>query len=217
MRTRSALTLAAAVAALSLSAVSPASAADSTVLTTGSAGGTAVAVGDELTASLKAGTSATLYSSASGSSGVACTSSTFTATVTDNPAAPGTATESVTGHTFDPSSCTSNVVGVLGVNTIQIDNLPYDATVTSDGTLTVTPPAGAAIQTTVQLRTLLGSVTCVYQAPQLTGTADNSDNSITFTNQHFTKTSGSSLCFSDGYFTARYAPVTDGGSAVFVN
>ncbi|MEU6367925.1 Tat pathway signal sequence domain protein [Streptomyces sp. NPDC046931] len=218
MRTpRSLLALTGAVVALALSAASPAS-ADSAVLI---AGGAAVAVGDVLNASLAGGTSATLYSSATGTSGVSCTSSAFTATVTDNPAAPGTATESLTGHTFTSSSCTSNVTGVLGVTSITIDNLPYTTTVASDGTLTVTPAAGSTIRTTATLRTLLGTITCVYQAPSLTGRADNADNSLTFTNQQFTKASGSSLCFANGYFTAKYAPVTDtsqpGNPVVSVN
>jgi hypothetical protein len=216
MRTRSLLALAGTATALALTAAGPA-AADGAVLTTGGTGGTAVAVGDTLTAPLATGTSATLYSSATGTSGVKCTSSQFTATVTDNPAAPGTATESVTAHTFDSGSCTSNVTGVLGVSGITVDNLPYSATVASDGTLTVSPASGSTIQTTVKLRTLLGSITCVYQAPSLTGKADNADGSITFTNQQFTKVSGSSLCFASGYFTARYAPVTDGGAQVYVN
>ncbi|MGI5136118.1 MULTISPECIES: Tat pathway signal sequence domain protein [unclassified Streptomyces] len=210
MRTpRSLLAVAGAAAALALAAASPAS-ADGAVLT---AGGTAVAVGDVLNASLAAGTTATLYSSATGTSGVSCTSSAFTATVTDNPAAPGTATESLTGHSFDSSSCTSNVIGVLGVTGITVDHLPYTTTVGSEGTVTVTPAAGSTIQTTVKLRTLLGTVTCVYQAPSLTGTASNTDNGIAFTSQQFTKVSGSSLCFANGYFTAKYAPVTDTSQA----
>ncbi|MEU6253646.1 Tat pathway signal sequence domain protein [Streptomyces sp. NPDC047043] len=217
MRTRTLVTLLGAVAALSIPAAVPASAADTAVLTTGSAGGTAVAVGDVLSAPLASGTSATLYSSATGTSGVKCTSSTFTATVTDNPAAPGTATESVSAQTFDSSSCTSNVVGVLGVSSITVDNLPYTTSVASDGTITVTPASGSTIQTTVKLTTLLGSISCVYQASSLTGTASNDDNSINFTNQAFTKSSGSSLCFSSGYFTAKYAPVTDNGATVYVN
>ncbi|MBX7549331.1 Tat pathway signal sequence domain protein [Streptomyces sp. tea 10] len=216
MRTRSVLTLAGAATALALAVATPAS-ADGAVLTTGGAGGTAVAVGDTLTAPLASGTSATLYSSATGTSGVSCTSSQFTASVTVNPAAPGTATESVSGHTFDASSCTSNVLGVTGVSSITVDNLPYTATVASDGTLTVSPASGSTIQTTVKLKTLLGSITCVYQAAALTGKTDNSDSSITFTNQQFTKSSGSSLCFANGYFTAKYAPVTDGGAQVYVN
>ncbi|WP_329269555.1 Tat pathway signal sequence domain protein [Streptomyces sp. NBC_01451] len=216
-RTRSALALAAAVAGLSVAAVTPASAAD-TVLTINSAAGDAVAVGDVLSASLATGTAATLYSSATGTSGVSCAASTFTAEVTDNPAAPGTATESVTAHTF--GTCTSNVLGVLGVTSVTVNNLPYTTVVGSDGTVTVTPAAGSVIQTTVVLRTLLGSINCVYQAPSLTGTTGTADNSINFTAQAFTKSSGSSLCFSSGYFTAKYAPVTDvtqGNATVFVN
>ena len=216
-RTRSVLALAAAVAGLSVAAVTPASAAD-TVLTINSGAGDAVAVGDVLSASLATGTTATLYSSATGTSGVTCAASTFTASVDDNPAAPGTATESVTAHTF--GSCTSNVLGVLGVNSVTVNNLPYTTAVGSDGTVTATPAANSTIQTTVVLRTLLGTINCVYQAPSLSGTTGEADNSINFTAQAFTKTSGSSLCFANGYFTAKYAPVQDvtqGNATVFVN
>ncbi|MFJ3232028.1 Tat pathway signal sequence domain protein [Streptomyces sp. NPDC086787] len=216
MRTRSLLALAGTVVVLTVAATAPASAAGN-VLTNGSAGGTAVAVGDTLTAPLATGTSATLYSSATGTSGIKCTSSTFTAKVTSNPAAPGAATESVTAQTFGSSSCTSNVLGVTGVTSITVDNLPYTASVTSGGTVTITPASGSTIQTTVKLSTLLGSINCVYRANSLTGTSSNTDNSITFTNQQFTKSSGSGLCFASGYFTAKYAPVTDAGAKVFVN
>lgn len=217
--TRSLLVVAGVVAALAVAAASPA-AADGAVLTTMGADGSTVAVapGDVLNASLAAGTSATLYSSATGTSGVSCASSAFTATVNDNPSAPGIATESLTGQSF--GDCKSNVFGVLGVSSITVDNLPYTTTVSSDGTVSVSPADGSTIQTTVKLRTLLGTVTCVYRAPGLTGTASNPDNSITFTDQQFTKYSGSALCFASGYFTARYAPVTDGsqtGGSVFVN
>ncbi|MFF8972965.1 Tat pathway signal sequence domain protein [Streptomyces sp. NPDC014995] len=212
MRIRSLLATAGTVAALSLTAVTPASAADPAVL--GTANGD-VAVGDVLTASLASGTSATFYSSATGTSGVSCASSSFSATVTDNPIAPGTATESLTDQTF--TNCTSNVVGVLGVTSITVNNLPYTAAVSSGGTITVSPPAGSTIRTTVVLRTLLGSVSCVYEGAALSGTASNTDNSIAFANQQFTKVSGSSLCFANAYFTAKYAPVTSAGAAVIVN
>ncbi|MEU9187241.1 Tat pathway signal sequence domain protein [Streptomyces sp. NPDC048484] len=221
MRTRTSLALAAAVTALALSAAGPASAADGSVLTTGGAGGTAAATGDVLSASLATGTNATLYSSSTGTSGISCSSSAFVAKVVDNPTAPGTATESVTNHTFNSASCTSNVVGVLGVTSIKVDNLPYTTAVTSGGALTITAAPGSNVQTTVVLRTLLGSITCVYRTPSLSGTSNNADNSIAFVNQQFTKFSGSSLCFANGYFTAKYAPVTDttqtGSPAVFVN
>ena len=202
MRMRSLLSLTAAAAAFALpvAASAPAAAADVAVLTTGGVGGT----------------NATLYSSSTGTSGISCTASTFTATVGSNPAAPGTATESLTGQTF--SKCTSNVVGVLGVTSITVNNLPYTTDVSSDGTVSVTPASGSAIQTTVVLRTLLGSVSCVYQAASgLSGTADNTDNSITFANQQFSRTSGSSLCPASGFWTAKYSPVTAGGEPVYVN
>jgi hypothetical protein len=201
MRTRTLLSLAAAAAG--------------PVLTTGSAGGTPVAVGAVLSAPLASGTAATFYSSATGTTGVRCTTSSFSATVTSNPAAPGTATESLTAQTF--ANCTSNVSGVLGVNSITVQNLPYATTVTSAGVVTVSPPSGSTVRTTVSLRTLLGNVSCVYQGSALTGAASNADNSITFANQPFSKVSGSSLCFSNAYFSAKYAPVTTSGAAVFVN
>ncbi|MGQ4336187.1 Tat pathway signal sequence domain protein, partial [Streptomyces hayashii] len=166
-RSRSLLALAGTVAALSLAAVTPASAAGA-VLTTANGD---VAVGDVLNASLASGTTATLYSSATGTSGVSCASSAFSATVTDNPTAPGTATESLTAHSF--GSCTANVLGVLGVTSVTVNNLPYTTSVGSDGSVTVTAAAGSTVQTTVVLRTLLGSINCVYQAPSLTGVASN--------------------------------------------
>jgi hypothetical protein len=109
------------------------------------------------------------------------------------------------------------VFGVLGVTSITVNALPYNSSVASDGTVTVTAASGSAIQTTVVLRTLLGSISCVYQAPSLSGTASNADNTISFVNQQFTKSSGSSLCFASGFFTAKYAPVTGAGEVVTVN
>ncbi|MGW0581853.1 Tat pathway signal sequence domain protein [Streptomyces sp. NPDC002920] len=199
----------AATAALTALAFLPATtaSADDAVLTYGSATGNAVSVGDVLTASLASGTTATLATSSNGTSGVTCTASTLSATVTDNPAAPGAATESATAQTF--GGCTSNVFGVRGVQSITVNDMPYTTSAASDGTVTVTPASDSAIQTTVVLSTLLGSVTCVYQAPSLSAVSSNSDTSLTFTNQVFTKVSGSLLCTSKGYFTATYAPVVD--------
>lgn len=219
MRTRLATAIGAAAASLALAGLAavPAS-ASSAVLTTGSAGGTAVAAGDTLSASLAAGTSATFYSSATGTSGVSCASSQFTATDETNPSAPGTATESLTSQTF--GSCTSNVLGVTGVKSITVTALPYSASVGDSSGDPVTITASGGIQTTVVLNTLLGSVNCNYTGPSLTGAADNSTQGISFSNQQFTKTSGSSLCFSTAYFSASYGPVTDtsqGGASVWVN
>lgn len=218
MRRYSLSALATALTALAFLPATAAS-ADSTVLTYGSAGGNAVSRGDVLTGSLASGTKATLTTSSGGTSGITCTGSTLSATVTDNPAAPGTATESATSQTF--SGCTSNVFGVTRVQSITVNGLPYTTSAGSDGTVTVSPASGGAIQTTVVLSTLLGSITCVYQAPSLSAVSSNSGNSLTFSNQAFTKVSGSALCAANGYFTAAYAPVVDssvsGTPAVYTN
>lgn len=209
----------AAVSAVVLAA--PAYADDANVLTTGSAAGTAVAVGDVLNASVAAGTTADFNNSDGGTTGVKCAQSAFIASVTDNPVAPGVATESTTAHSF--ASCTANILGVTSVNSVAVNNLPFATTVDSAGVVTVSGTATAPIQTTLVLGTILGSVTCVYQATNgsITGATDNADNSISFANQPFTKSSGPITCPASGFFTARYAPVVDttaeGGPSVFTN
>jgi hypothetical protein len=207
------------VAAAGLFFASPAHALSSNVLTTGSVGGPNVAVGDVVTASLKSGTNATF---SAGSGVVSCTVSQFTATVTSNPAAGGIATETLTAQTF--SSCTaSGIFGVTGVNSITVNDLPYNTSVDA-ATSTVSLSAGAAgpVQATVSLRTVLGSVTCAYRptSGSLNGTASNTDNSIGFSGQGLTKSSGSGVCPSTSTFNATYAPAVDssvtGSPAVFV-
>ena len=190
------------------------------VLTVGAVGGQNAAVGDAVAASLAGGTSATFYSSATGTTGVSCTASTFSTTVTGNPSAPGVATETLDGQSF--TSCTTNVVGSTGVRSVALNNLPY--TVSIDGsTNAVTVGAGSTgvIQSTVVVSTILGTITCVYHptAGTINGVADNTTNAIVFTNQQFTKVSGSILCLSTAYFSARYSPVTDTtqSAAVYVN
>ncbi|MQS10945.1 Tat pathway signal sequence domain protein [Streptomyces kaniharaensis] len=223
MRIRRTLgTAALAALALAATAVGPARADASAVLTTGSLGGPAATVGDVLTASLLPGTSATFYDSATSTKGISCAVSSFSATVTDNPAAPGNAVEQLNTQTFD--SCTSNVMGVTGVQSITVDNLSYTNTV-GDGPgspVTLAPGAAGPMQTTVVLNTILGSVSCVYQqAASISGTTSNTDNSIGFAAQPFGLSSGSSLCSSTGYFTATYGPVTDtsaaGSPLIYVN
>jgi len=188
------------------------------VLTTGSLAGPNAVVGDTITAALKAGTTTTFRTSATGTNGVTCTDSTFTATVTANPPAPDTATESLTAQTF--GGCTANIIGVSGVNSVAVDNLPYVTSVVSaTGVVTVAGTDAAPIQTTIKLRTVLGSVTCVYRAVgnAITGQASNADNSITFTGQAFAKSSGPGTCTANGYFSAQYSPILDAGQPIFVN
>ncbi|NHO84063.1 Tat pathway signal sequence domain protein [Micromonospora sp. CMU55-4] len=193
----------------------------SNVLTYPTVAGTAVSVGDVIQASLRSGTNATFYSSSRGTTGIKCAASSFSAKVLTNPTAPGTATESLTAQSF--SSCTTNVFGTTGVQSITVNNLPYTTSVTSAGVVTIAGTAAAPIQSTVVLNSLLGAITCVYRTSTntLTGTASNGTNSITFTNQTLTKFSGPSLCFGTAYFTASYSPVKDtsktGSPAVYVN
>ncbi|MBQ1043523.1 MULTISPECIES: Tat pathway signal sequence domain protein [unclassified Micromonospora] len=210
----------------SLVGAAPATAAPTTslasnVLTYPTVAGTAVSVGDVIQASLRSGTNATFYSSTSGTTGIKCAASSFSAKVLTNPTAPGTATESLTAQSF--TSCTTNVFGTTGVQSVTVNNLPYTTSVTSAGVVTISGTAAAPIQSTVVLNSLLGAITCVYRTSTntLTGTASNGTNSITFTNQALTKFSGPSLCFGTAYFTASYSPVKDisktGSPAVYVN
>lgn len=228
MRTRTHLTIAAAFSALALAgAVVPAAAATShphaaatQVLTVGGLVSPPAAVGDSLSAPLASGTGATFWSTPGGTTGITCKSSTFSAKVLTNPVAPGTATETVTGQTF--GNCTANVVGVTAVTSITVNNLPFTAAVSDSSGFPVTVSAGTTgpIQTTVVLATLLGPATCIYKGGPLMGNALNADNSINFSAQHFTKSSGPGTCFTDAYWSAKYAPVTDvtqGGGKVFVN
>lgn len=210
--------LGAAVAAvLAVTASASATATAGEVLTTTS--GTAVASGDTLSASLASGTKARIATTPGGSTGITCSASAFTATANTNPAAPGTATETVTAHTL--GTCTTNITGATGVQSITVNNLPFGAAVTSGGSLTVSAGAAGPIQTTLKINTILGLTTCVYRAGSLTATPDNADNSLSFTNQLFTKYSGPGTCPGSGYFSAKYGPVLDttqaGSPAVIVN
>ncbi|MFF4875562.1 MULTISPECIES: Tat pathway signal sequence domain protein [unclassified Micromonospora] len=215
-----ALALLAGVVAAAPASADPSSSLAGNVLTYPTPGGTAVAVNDVIQASLKTGTNATFYNSASGTTGLKCAVSSFSAKVLTNPIAPGTATESLTAQTF--TSCTTNVFGTTGVSSVTVNNLPYTTSVTSAGVVTISGTAAAPIQSTVVLNTLLGQITCVYRTStnSLTGAASNATNSITFTNQPLNKFSGPSLCFGTAYFSATYSPVRDttkGNSPVYVN
>jgi hypothetical protein len=207
------------VAAAGLFIASPAHADAPDVLTTGSVGGANVAVGDVVSSALSSGTSATFATGTSSS--VTCAVSQLTATVTSNPAAGGSASESLTGQTF--SSCTPHIFGVTSVRSITVNNLPYVTSVdASTGAVTISAGSAGPVQATIVLGTLLGNVTCAYRptSGSLSGTASNTDNSITLSGQGLTKATGSGLCPSTSTLSATYAPVGDtsvaGTPAVFV-
>jgi hypothetical protein len=205
---------------------SPAHAIDAVnVLTTGSLGGPNVAVNDTVSSGLKSGTTANFFTTATGSTGVKCSVSQFTASILTNPGAGGIATENLTGQTFPAATCTTNVAGTSRVNSITINNLPYSATVNGTSkVLTVTAGAAGPIQASVSLQSFLGAVNCTYRLPtgvtSFTGNASNTDNSLTFTNVQFSKSAGSGLCPGSSFFSATYAPAQDttvaGSPLVFV-
>ncbi|MFJ9610767.1 Tat pathway signal sequence domain protein [Kitasatospora sp. NPDC101176] len=223
IRTRFAAPTAAAVAVLALTAPgagaadagAPGPVAASSVLT---AGGAAVAAGDALAAPLAAGSRATFYSTATSTTGVTCATSQLSASVQGNPAAPGTATASLTGLVF--GSCTSNVTGVTSVRSLTVGGFPFGVALSDAPGLPVT--LTGPIQATAVLNTWFGTITCSYQlSGAFTGNADNAAHSLAFRTEHFAKSGGSSLCPGDGYFSAAYGPVTDtsrpGSPAIDVN
>jgi hypothetical protein len=195
----------------------PATAAGA-VLTVGSPNGANVNPGDGLSAGLKSSTQATFTSTAGGSTGVFCNTSVFAGTVSSNPSAPGTASGSVTTQSF--SNCTTNIVGTTSVIGITVDNLPYTVSISSATKLAT---VSGTVQTTVRLRTIFATTaTCIYRPTgTITGTTSNIDNSLTFTDQQFSRQTGSSsLCFASAFWTTTYQPVVDtsqGNGRVFVN
>jgi hypothetical protein len=194
-----------------------ASAATTThVLTTTKVGGTNVAVGAKLSASLKTGTKAVFSDGTAGS--VSCAKSTVAETVTTNPAKPGTSTLSITGITL--SSCTASISGItVTVKSVTDYKAPFKATVSDAKGLpvTVTKPGFTVVASADGI-----TATCTFQAASIKGAASNTGSSVTFTDQKFTLVTGSSsFCPSGGDLTVVYAPVEDtsvkGDPHVFVN
>jgi hypothetical protein len=218
MRKYTGLGVAAALGLVTAFAAVPAASADGVaVLTTGSAGGANVTVGDTLQAGLVSGTTSS-FLDANGK-GVTCTAANFAASVTDNPAAPGVAAESITALSF--SGCTSNISGVRSVKSITIDNLPYSATV-DDSTDNIT--ISGSVHATISLGLVIGSATCKYTGPStgVVGSVSLTDGSLSFVNQTFTRDTGSwAGCPSPESFNSSYGPVLDtsvtGSPSVFLN
>jgi hypothetical protein len=186
------------------------------VLTTTKVGGTNVAVGAKLSASLKTGTKAVFSEGTEGS--VSCAKSSVAETVKTNPAKPGSATLSITGQTF--STCTASISGVtVTVKSVTAYKAPYAATVSDAKGLPVTVTKPGAV---IVVSALGETITCTYQAASIKGVSDNTGSSVTFTDQAFKLVTGSSsLCPSTGDLTVAYAPVEDtsvkGDPHVFVN
>jgi hypothetical protein len=102
------------------------------------------------------------FASSDVSGAVTCSASSIAATVRTNPAAPGTATLSVTSFSF--SGCTSSLAGTTGVDSVSFDNLPYRMSINDTASptrVTVGPGDGGPIQLTILLRTAAKPVPCV--------------------------------------------------------
>jgi hypothetical protein len=189
------------------------------VLTTGKAGGKAVRPGNIVKASLVTGTHA-IFSFRGFK--VTCKSATSTATVKSNPAAPGTARESLTAQTF--AKCRVNILHVTIVS-VRAKNLPYVVRVrdTTGDPVTVSGHSRTApLRFTARVR--IGTAKafgCTYQAASITGAASNTGNQIKFSLQKFTKVAGRRLCPRSARFSATFGPVRDvsvtGHPLVFVN
>jgi hypothetical protein len=193
------------------------------VLTTGKAGGPAVAPKAVLKASLKSRTSA-VFATSLGK--LSCTKSTFTAKVVTNPVKgtakkPAKATESVIAQTF--ANCTISVKGVT-IKKQSVSNLPYNATV-SDAKGNPVKISGRTkakpLLLSITVKFGASTFSCSVKAASISGSWTNKGNATVFVKQKFTKASGGALCPASGTFSATYGPVKDtsvkGSPAVFVN
>lgn len=200
----SATTLAATLT-LALAGASYATASTTDTLTYGSQGGTNVSVNNVIGSSLQSGTTATFYTTTSGSTGGSCSAGAFSATVTSNPAVGSVSDESTTKQSF--SNCTDNLSFTISSITI---TTPYATTMGGNGTRI------ASLKSTLVGKDSAGAtVTCHYNGSNIVGT-------WVFTNQELTLGSGSSsVCESALYFSATYGALLDtsvsGHPIVYVN
>ncbi|HEY2640728.1 MAG TPA: hypothetical protein VGI66_12705 [Streptosporangiaceae bacterium] len=218
--------VAAATSALLIAApMVPADAAVAHVLTIRKVGGTAVSKGAVLTSGLAKKTTATF---SIGTTKVKCGTGAFTGKVTSNPAvgANAKATESVTASKLGKCAITGLTFSIA----IAANNLPYNASV---GAAKGNPvkisgrSKSKPISLTAKVKlSATNTLTCTYIAASISGKASNTGNVISFSNQKFKFSTGSSkaTCTSFGTtatFSATYGPVTDhsvkGSPKVFVN
>ena len=229
-------TAAVAAAAVVLS-TSPAFAASSDVLSYGAVntGGTNVGTTDALSGSLASGTTNTFKFTSNGTSvTITCTAATLSAKATANPAAPGTASVSISTLTFNDGATQCTLTGLSGVTVVSAV-LKTGTTATAsvaDGTsptFTIT-----SLNEAVTLHTGVGNIICDYgtnaTVTSIVGTVTNPNaagtgGTITFASDPVALVSGSSFCGasgSTGTFSATFGGITDTSGtgtnkAVYVN
>lgn len=145
---------------------------------------------------------ATFFTAAGGATGVTCTQSNLTLV------AGAAGNFSVTVWTF--AMCASNIMGVTGVKSVSVLNLPYNAVVNfavAPPTFTVNAGAAGPIQFNIALNTVLGLVTCAYRPAggAMAGTTNAAVTAVTFTNVAFNLNAGPAVCPKNMFFSAAYA------------
>ncbi len=194
------------LAVMSAAAASPAVAHH--VLTTGKVGGPSVKVKDVLQASLAAKSKVTF---ADGSTIMTCKVSKLTVKVAKNPPAKGTAVESLTAQTFSKCSAKGPFASHIKKVTVSLTKLPYKTTVSDKKGFPVTV---SNVTAKVVVKTdVAGTLTCLYSAKTVTGSASNKHQTVSFSKQKLKLAAGSSsLCSTlskTAVFSATYGPVVD--------
>ena len=167
------------------------------VLTIGKVGGTAVKTKAVLKASLARGTSAVF--STGGDGNLVCKSSSFSAKVTKNPKAKGTATESLT---ISFSNCKFSLGSKV---VLKVRHLPYMVSVSGSGDHPVSVTGTKKSESV----SIVVPSSCAYKINTLKGSASNKGSTITFTKQNFTYRGPSATCPSVLSLSAKYGPVED--------
>lgn len=230
-------TAAAAAVALVVS-TSPAFAAGSSDVLSASAlnpNGINAAPGDSLTGSLAAGTTNTFKFTSNGNTvTITCTNAVLHATPVTNPAAPGTATVSISTLTFNDGSTPCTLTGLSGVTVVSAV-LKADTTASASVTDGSTPQfIITSLNEAVTLHTGVGNIICDYgtntKVPSIAGNVTNPNSSgtggtIAFNADPVALVSGSSFCGASGSvgsFTATFGSILDtsvttGNQAVYDN
>ncbi|MGF1425696.1 Tat pathway signal sequence domain protein [Kitasatospora sp. LaBMicrA B282] len=211
MRITNLLAVMAAATSLAVSGAAPAFAQGPNdgpaILTLGGPAGTAVPVGDVLSGTLVPGT---FQLTIDGFLGVTCTSSSGSATVTSNPAAPGTVTASLNGAPA-PGGCT----GIPGVSLQSVDLGQFNASASDTGS-----PQSFPVRATVTVSTLLGPISCTYQTA-VAASLDRASQSLAITAQSSGVSDNPVVCPASASLSATYGSFTDtsrpGNPSVYVN
>jgi len=214
---RTSLAVLALAGAASVLAVGPASA---TVPMLTLPSGAAVPNGDTLSAPLSSASG--VFTTPSGK--ITCTSGNFAATsVSDPPAGTaGGALSTLTTLHFDHTKCTTTIVGVTGVASVELN-----------GTASVALHDGASptlvltnVDEKVKLTAIIGAPVCDYgthgTVTSITGAVTVATSSVAFAAAPVALISGSAVCPTTGTFTATFGPIIDstqpaGNQALTIN